>query len=623
MQRGLHRLTVWTLVAALLLGPLSPLLEAQDVNFAPGTAEYENFTSQVRDRLASREGLEQLYQRAAVRQSQLQTDLQTLQTMQAPPGTDPTVWQQRFQEQAQRLKDEMTRNDAIVDRTRKKLGPIYTKLQSDLERIKSSNNDALNQQIGTLIGAGGGTVVPIWNRMTAADISGMARYGVNQAHLATVNPRINAYNNIATNAASRAANAEAALGGIQTVRWTPEPSTAGTNMVLTPRDAATGEVIASMKPIETNVPAKITNSQGTVVDNPNAVAAGNDLAQLYNSRTQIANELQATRLKLSRGVNNVQKEFFEKHAAGLEQKKVALEADIQKYQSENPSIGTRAKGLAMDAGKWAAMSVGITLGANVIHQLTQNGWDPSKINWRQAGAFLTDGHFWGGTAGSFVGSLAGTAIASALPGGIFVKTALSIGGAALGFQWGSGNLGKTDWAALGVTTLGSTAGFLIGMAIGGPVGAFLGGIIGQLASQYIYDKVKEWLIREEGASSYDQSQGQSQAQAQVQVGYPAVGDPGPVLPPAGLAGQTGGYAGPAPTETGYGGQASGGDAAARDVTERMNGAYVTYLEAQRVGNTQLAAQKLQEYQALRTQLQGLRQNMAPAGPGDYHNSSGQ
>jgi hypothetical protein len=660
MNRPIHRLIGWTLVAAILLGPLAPVLSAQTSEsyaLTPGTPQYDAFVGQVRDRLAEREGLEDMYQRAAVRQQQMQADLAALQQRSVQPGGDPGA----FQGQLQQLHRDIATNQGILERTQQKLTPVYKKLSDDQERIRRSGSTALSQQVGTLIGAGGAVVVPIWNRMTAADYGGMARYGAQRTHLRTVDFRIPRYQNIATNAGSRAANAEAALGNLRTVQWVPEfPAEAighasegsavaaarggsGSNVRLVPRDVATGEVIAELKPIETSIPAKITNANGQVIDNPNGIRAGSDLAQLYNTRTQITNEISATKLKISRGINNAQKDFFDNRVAGLEQKKAALETDIAKYQAENPSIGSRFKGLAKDAGKWTLMSVGITLGANVIHQLSQNGWDPSRVQWGQTVSFLGDKSFWGGTAGSFIGSMAGSAIASAIPGGAFAKVFLSIGGAALGYQWGSGNLGRTDFLALGVTPAGSTAGYLLGMAIGGPIGAFLGGILGHFVSQFIYDKVKEMLTREVPAES---GGGQAQlppagppvfpgpppgtvggAEGAGAGQWPGPGQvPGsqpysPPPPPPALGpftGSPGGFSGPAPTDTGYGAQGSGVNAEVGQVADQMNQAYTLYLQAQQSGDAAAAAQRLQEFQSLRTRLQRMRQTSG--GPADFRSS---
>jgi hypothetical protein len=574
------------------LGPLAPVLRAQDD--ADG-ATRETYVGEVRDRLANKEGLEQLYQRAAQRHQTLTTELNNLRSQPMPPG-----WtSQQLQARDAELASEVKRNQSILQRTQGKLTNLYERIKQDRERVEQSKDALLQQQLGVLVGVGGNQAVPIWNRMTAKDLGGMVKYGAENAHLATVDFRAPRYRNIATNAGARAANAEAALGSLPSVEWVPEPHPTGPNMRLVPRDAATGEVIAGWKPQETSIPSKITNGNGQVVDNPNAMASGRDLAQLYNTRTQIGNELRAVKYKASQAINEAQRGFFDRHATNLEAKKAALEADIAKYQSENPSMGSRASALVKDAGKWAAMSVGMNLGANVISQLSENGWDPYKLNWRKATDFLVDPKFWGGTAGSFVGGLAGSALASALPGGVFVKTALSIGGAAAGWQVGSGNLNQTDWLGLGVTTLGATAGYLAGMAAFGPIGGIIGGMAGQYLSQMLYDQLRK-LLHDPESESKPREQ------------YPAE-------PPSPNKKNPDGYAvPPSPPKPVVLTQDSGGGATdAAGLSVRVREAYNLYLASAQNGDQAAAAQHLQEYQELRRQLGAMR---AGAGPADYRES---
>ena len=648
MTRATFRTTAWALVAALTLGPLAPVLQAQS---DPA------YATEVRDRLANREGFEQMYQGQAQRQVQLQSELTTLQGMGGPPPqVDATAWNAKMQADQAQLQQQLRQNQSLMQRTQAKLTPIYQRLQEDAAKVKASNDPELQAQIGVLIGATGNYVVPIWGRppptgsppgtpnglgrLTASDITGMVKYGAQQAHLRTVNWRIPVYENISTNAGSRATNAANALGDLPTIEWKPEPSPTTGNMRLVANDAALGTPIDGMQPVETSVPAKITNSQGQVVDNPNAVQAANDFAQLHNTRTAITNEITATKLKISRGVNSAQQEFFDKRVAGLETKKAQLDADIAKYQTENPSVGSRMTALGKDAGKWALMSVGVAATTNVVNQLAHNGWNPAKVNYGQAVSFLGDKHFWGGTAGSFGGSMLGSVIASAIPGGVFAKTALSIGGAALGYQWGSGNLGKTDFIGLGVTTLGSTAGYMLGMAIGGPIGAFLGGIVGQYVSQFIYDKVKEMLIKEEGASAggatggitlqppppkggVDPGQvGAYQPPLPVYDGQPGGIGPGGGLPNPGTA-NPGTAPGPAPGSTAAIGDGTqpGSPGSLDDANQRMRAAYDAAQAALASGDTALHELKMKEYQDIRTWIQMKRQANGDSGPADERSNS--
>lgn len=652
MNRALIRPTAWALVAFLALGPLQPVLRAEGTN-----AQY---AAEVRDRLANREGYEQMYQRQVQRQVQMQSELTSLQSTQMPSGADSTAWTTKMRQDQAQLTQQLQQNQTLMQRTQGKLTPIYQRLQEDAARIKASNDPELQTQLGVLVGAAGNYVVPIWGRpppagsppgtpnglgrITAAEYAGMVKYGAQQAHLRTVNWRIPVYENVAANASTRAGNASTALGNLPTIEWVPEPSPTTGNMRLVAKDAALGTAMEGVKPVETSVPARITNSQGQVIDNPNAVTAANDFAQLHNTRTAITNEISAVKLKASRAVNSAQQEFFERRAAGLEAKKTALEADIAKYQAENPSVGSRMSALGKDAGKWALMSVGVAATTNVVNQLAHNGWDPSKVNYGQAVAFLGDKHFWGGTAGSFVGSMAASALASAIPGGVFAKTALSIGGAALGWQVGSGNLANTDFIGLGVTTLGSAAGYMLGMAIGGPIGAFLGGIAGQFVSQFIYDKIKEMVIREEGATSGGAS-GIPVSQVPPGGGLDPGQQPGGgYQPPIPVFQGQPGYAGTNPAQTGYGGSGPGGGipnpgppaagstaaigdgsvpgsaGSIEDADRRMRDAYQAAQAALAAGNRELHMLKMQEYSELRSWIQMKRQANGD-GPADERSNS--
>jgi hypothetical protein len=137
----------------------------------------------------------------------------------------------------------------------------------------------------------------------------------------------------------------------------------------------------------------------------------------------------------------------------------------------------------------------ITYGADVVTQLAHNGWDFKQVDWSQGLRPFATKEFWGGTAGSFVGSMAGTAIASALPGGVLVKTLFAVGGAAIGWQAGSGNLAKTDWTQLAATTVGATLGSILGgtlLPFLGPVGPIIGGIAGSYLADWALKKFREW-----------------------------------------------------------------------------------------------------------------------------------
>ena len=637
MNRSFLRSTAWALVLFLTAAPLAPVVRAQSAPAVDMNA--------LQDTLAQKEGLEDIYTRQATRQVQMQAELQALNQMTPPKGVDVNAWNAKRAQDTQTLGAQIQQNNSLMQRTQQKLAPIYGRVQDAVDKAKAANDPNLQMQIGTLAGVAGLKVVPIYGkpppagsppgtpnmpgRLTAADISGMAKYGMEQAHLRTVNWRIPVYQNVATNAGSRADNATNALGSQASIEWKPEPNPETGNMRLVAHDAALGTPIEGKPPIETPVPAKYNNTQGQPVDNPTAVQDANDFAQLYNTRSQIGEQLTATQLKASRAINSAQRDFFQKHADELTAKKAQLESDINQYQQTKPSIGERMAGLGKDAGKWALMSVGVAATTNVVTQLAHNGWNPAKVNYGQAVSFLGDKHFWGGTIGSFGGSMLGSVIASAIPGGVFAKTALSIGGAALGWQFGSGNLANTDFIGLGVTTLGSTAGYMLGMAVGGPIGAFLGGIAGQFVSQYIYDAVKDMLIKEQPSSSAGATTAAlpvDPTQTGAPPGPPGL-NPGQVNPaqtgdPGGAGvGPGGGIPNPGtppvtasqPTD----GSVPGSPGSIEDAEKRMSDAYNAAQAATAAGDQQLATLKMQEYQEIRTWIQMKRRATTEAG-GDFH-----
>ncbi len=151
------------------------------------------------------------------------------------------------------------------------------------------------------------------------------------------------------------------------------------------------------------------------------------------------------------------------------------------------TLAGKAGAVAINAGKWALASAGVTVTAQVMDQLRNNGWNVSRIDWRRAVDPLMHGEFWGGTAGSFL--VSGIA-ASVVPGGIFLKTLAAVTGASIGWQLGTGNIASTDWLELGATSLGAAMGMVLGSALG-PVGTFIGGVAGHLASKWLLDKLKE------------------------------------------------------------------------------------------------------------------------------------
>ena len=547
------------------------------------------YASQVRARLAQKESLEGIYERMYQRQQQLDSDMAKIQAIQDPNQRAYAV------RQMQSVQD---RNRQALERTRTRLDPIYRDLEGDAEKIQKLENPNVRQELGTYLGSVGlfGTnvdpasslykfrVVPIESRMTSAEAGGWARYGVNRTTSPVVGKLQGAAENVAANAASRAGNAESALLNANSITWKPAQNTSSGVWKLVPHDAATGAIIEGIQPRDTHVPLSSANGEG----------AASLLARQYDTRSAIGREIDTVRFKASQAINEKQQSFFERRASELEAKKAQIDESIAKHQSENPTAGARFKALAGDAARWGVMSAGMTLTSNVIGQLAANDWKLGEVSWSKAADFLVDKHWWGGTGGSFLGSMAGTMVASAIPGaGLAVKVAMSIGGASAGWAIGSGQAGKTDWLGLGISTLGSTAGFLIGMSIGGPVGAFIGGIVGQLATDWIYRSLKEWLTKEEASGGFDVAR------------EDPWGTGSPNVPP--------GHEDPEyyrdHIEMGRVGKSTTAHELDK-ASEAMRRAYSEKIEAEKAGDATLAYQKQQEFLHHKARVEQMQQGVA-------------
>lgn len=567
------------------------------------------FADQFRRTLATRETYETMYQRAWQRQQDLDRDIAALNG----PSNDP-----RLDYQRQQLQSSSERNRKVLAATQKRLEPIYRQLETDRGRIDNVQDFNTRQELGSLLSGTleASQIVPVWTRLTAADAGGMIRYGAQSAALPVVRGAEGALNNVAANAGTRAGNAEAALLNQNSITWTPRADQATGRYQLVAHDAATGQPVSGIPPRDTRIPTTQVSANGSTVPHENGATAARDLGRLFDARSQAAQEVQRLRFQASRSINQRQQQAFESLAQKAEARKVELEGSIAKYQAENPAIGARFKALGIDAAKWGAASVGITLGANVVSELHRNNWDPGKINWRNATGFLTDLSFWGGTGGSFLGAMGGSMLASALPAaflggpwGPVAKVALSIGGGAVGFQLGSGNARNTDWLGLGVSTAGSTAGFMLGRLIPGigPLGGIAGAIAGQLVADWLYKKVKALLQGDPDAESYSQDP-DLVARPPVQALPPTKPyganpyDPYTVAPDAPV-------------------QSSADQIL--EMTEQVRQLYVEMVQAERSGDMELAQTKRREFEDTKERLDLMRRGMQEQmgnTVGDFRNS---
>ncbi len=481
-----------------------------------GSAEDDYYASQVEQRVALRGSLDTQYQSAMKRQQDIQQQINQLDAF------DPYNQSERDQlaRQKEQLQEFYDRNATIVNRTKDKLVTVFNELQDDFRNVSNSSNPKL-QQLGAVIGAIGASsyIAPLAVRPTTAQLGASGKHIFNQARVSTVNARIGTdgtsglYNRAATglgNSAVAHSNMASQLSG---TKWIKVGTPGQAGFRLQPQQANGQFSKGSLQP-----PKGYSATQ--------QASWANNMITLKNTNFNVTHQLNVAQQQLRSTTSAAGQKVLKARIDSLQNTQTRLNNDIAKFKQETAPQHTpkgQLKTMAVSAGKWAAMSVGITIGANAINQMSQNGWDPRAVDWKAASADLRTKQFWGGTAGSFIGSYGASIVASALPGGPFVKALFAIGGAAVGWQVGSGNLATTDWTQLGVTTVGATIGMLIGQAICPIPG--LGAIIGGIAGNWLANKglkmVRDWLATPTStSSSQDQTYSYNQNnQGQDQSGY--------------------------------------------------------------------------------------------------------
>lgn len=438
-----------------------------------------------------------------------------------------------------------------------------------------------------------------------------------------------------TNGAASGTGAAAAtrsVSELQAMRWTAEPNPATGNLVLRARDATTNLHARGFTPVETTMPISGEGAMSRAAlrevvfqARPNASTGAIEYLPVNRTTGQPVE-----------GISPVTQPGGGRASAVAGEATAAEATASRSLRSRLPPM----REIASSAVKWTGLSLGITLASEVGNELIQSKREGRPLNWSRATEFLTDWKFWGGTAGGFVGSLGGSVLASMVPGGPFVKALLSIGGASLGYQVGSGNLGKTDWMGLAVTTVGAAAGTALGMTMG-PVGAVVGGIAGQMLSQWVYNKLKARSQQPgTGPAVQDQTgpiqqgpyvQQQQSPDPGLQQQQQGTVGPGPMqiqagpgqFPPGGAGftpgqvppgyGPGGGVPGQGPVDMG----ALQGTLA--EMNQRLAIVYQELTAASQSGNRGIAYQKMIEYQSLQARIAALRrQAVGQAGFGNHH-----
>ena len=546
MRGRLRWISAGTL-ALYLFALCAPVVQAQ---FVYGEEDFytddDTFINRVYDIESQRQHMTERFNTEIKNRDQAYQAIDQLQTMPPPSGWDQDSWVDYVKKRTTELQNYAKDRDNFLGRTQTRIKSYVSELGSFRDRIKGSDNPKV-QEMGAWVSVAGSTAaVPVYSPYRpvlkgpapAAFNPGDIAQATRGARMATVNARIGSPGNTGAwqswqgkhqGWATNALNAKNAAASTS-VKYTANIVGQGPNARIQLDPKVTGNYYANNgKPpqaIKTNIQGMVKTADGTWVKNEAGLAYAKDMASLQSSRSAIELSIAKQRHALANCTNQKMANAIQKDITRLEKARTKLQTNMDAHNASNQSMKTKAANLAKSAGYWAAFSVGAAYTGNVVSQLSQNNWDFKAVNWGfgEGGAanMLTKGWFWGGTAGSFVGSMAGTAIASAIPGGAFVKTLFAIGGAAIGWQAGSGNLKNTDWLHLGVTTVGATIGAIAGgvlLSFLGPFGPMIGGMIGHFVSGWLLNKIRNWTAPDHWANARPEAQTDYSQQQQSSDSY--------------------------------------------------------------------------------------------------------
>ncbi len=522
-------------LAALHLSTLAvPLAQAAEA--FPSGATRSGYIADVQSRASLRTDLEQMWKESRFRRQQIEATIDRLRSEEPPAGADLEKWYEERSAKIRWLDDYLRKNEEAVVRYQQNLGSVYEQLEKDRRYIATSSDDQLKQALGSLVGIAGIAGIPLTARPAFGSLGGgtpaprvVARGSVAGGGLPNPRPPPAASVSAPAAPATGATGAPAATGsaggagttGATAATASGTSGAAGARASAAPgtgSSAGTGTRVGSLPEWRTDISNKGTiqlkrgdrvvdlreqaavkgegGRKAPLVRNEAAWQRADSLRQMYTAKDNLSTSLQELRGQL-KGSSGQAKKSIQAEIKNLEGQQKALDKDIKAAEKPPKAGGSAVGNLVKSAAKWALFSTALTVGMRAFDQLRANNWDIRSIDWKDAVAPLKTPEFWGGTAGSFGLSMLASAI---IPGGGFLKTLAAIGGAAVGWQIGSGNLRHTDWAELGASTLGSTLGTLLGSAIGGPIGAFLGGLAGHFLATWALGKIRSWL--EQGATAY-------------------------------------------------------------------------------------------------------------------------
>lgn len=446
------------------------------------------YVADVQGRVALRDHLQARYRDEDERRKKTQDYIEVLRQAQPPAGTDPAAFERFRQEELRAAEATLAQAERSQSTIGTRLSSIGREILNDQKWIHDNPNRGVSQELGPLIGAAGAAVVPIAGRPTPGSI---AARGAQQS---AITNRTKLSQQILDLFKKR----ETSVTRLSTI----EPPATRTQWVTEVNSQGNLQLRNGQAVIDLKQPAQIRGTDGQMIRNEAGYQRASQMMDLQQTRANVDTARATLEFERSRASDTASIKKIDQQIAELDAKKAKLSTQIDEHNGKNPNQGSTIGNLAMSGAKWAATSAIMTVGTDVVRQLSQNGWNPGAINWSQAIQPLKTAEFWGGTAGSFALSMVG----SMIPGGAFIKTLGAIGGAAVGWQLGTGNLSQTDWMQLGVSTLGATIGSVLGTAIGGPIGGFIGGIAGQMLANWGLNKLRDYL--DKGADSTGTGQGQ-------------------------------------------------------------------------------------------------------------------
>lgn len=440
------------------------------------------YVSDVRGRVALRDHLQARYRDEDERRRKTQDYIQVLRAATPPPGADPAAFERFRQEELRAAEGNVASAERAQTGIGSRLATLGREILNDQAWIKQNPGRGISQELGPLIGTAGAAFIPVANRPTIGSIS---RAGQQTS-------RVTNQTKLSQQILDLFKKRETSVTRLSTV----QPPATRTQWVTEVNPQGNLQLRNGQAVIDLKQPAQIKGTDGKMIRNEAGYTRATQMMDLQTTRANVDTARATLEFEKSRASDTTTVKKLDRQIAELDAKKAKLSSEIEQYNGKNPKQGSALANLAGSAAKWAAFSAGMTVATSVVQQLSQNGWNPGAVDWKGAIQPLKTAEFWGGTAGSFGVSM----LAAMIPGGAFIKTFAAIGGAAVGWQLGTGNLFKTDWLQLGVSTLGATIGSVLGASIGGPIGGFIGGIAGQMLANWGLRKLRDYL--DKGADAH-------------------------------------------------------------------------------------------------------------------------